>query len=387
MLPKPHDGQKQILTQARRFNVVACGRRFGKTKMGAIILAYPLIDRKRPCGWFAPNYRLLEEAYNEHKSIYKPIIARAVVTPFPRIELITGAVIDYWTLDDPTTVARGRKYDTIIVDEAAMARYLEQAWTEALRPTLTDFAGSAYFLSTPKGGNYFKTLYDYALTGGDADWACWQMPTTTNPHILESEVEAARKSIPSVAFAQEYLADFVDAAGARVKREWLRSAECPPGLPVYLGVDLAISQKEDADYTSIAALSRDSEGKVYVLDVARTRTDFGGVLRFVEDMAAKWNPALIGIEKVQYQAAVIQELLKRTRLPVRGIKPDKDKVTRFAPLEARYEQGLVYHVPGLPHFFEDELLSFPIGKHDDCVDALSYAFQMVNQRRGLFAAE
>ena len=386
VLPKPHDGQKLILSQAKRFNVIACGRRFGKTKMGAIILAYPLVQRERPCGWFAPNYRLLEEAYNEHKAIYAPIIRRSVVTPFPRIELVNGGVIDYWTLDDPTTVARGRKYDTIIVDEAAMARGLEQAWTEALRPTLTDFAGSAYFLSTPKGSNYFRKLYDYAKNGEDADWACWQMPTTTNPHILVSEVEAARKGIPGIAFAQEYLAEFVDAAGARVKREWLRYGDSPD-LPVFMGVDLAISQKQDADYTSCAIMSRDDDGIIYVRDIARIRADFGGVLRFIESMAEKWNPKMIAIETVQYQAAVVQELLKRTRLPIKGIKPDKDKVTRFAPLEARYEQGQVFHCTGLPFFFEDELLSFPIGSHDDCVDALSYAWVALGLRRGFFAAE
>lgn len=67
-------------------------------------------------------------------------------TPAPRIELITGAAIDYWTLDDPSTVARGRKYKRVIIDEAAMARHLEQAWTEAIRPTLTDYRGDAFFL-------------------------------------------------------------------------------------------------------------------------------------------------------------------------------------------------------------------------------------------------
>lgn len=45
------------------------------------------------------------------------------------------------------------------------------------------------------------------------------------------------------------------------------------------------------------------------------------------------------------------------------------------PLVARYEQGLIHHAPGLPGWFEDELLSFPVGEHDDGADALAYAFQ------------
>jgi phage terminase large subunit-like protein len=44
------------------------------------------------------------------------------------------------------------------------------------------------------------------------------------------------------------------------------------------------------------------------------------------------------------------------------------------PLQARYEQGLVHHLRSLPTFFDDELLAFPVGKHDDMVDALSCAY-------------
>lgn len=372
VLPRPHQAQRVILDQAKRYNVLACGRRFGKTTLGGNLLAPILLESGRACGWFAPTYRLLEEAYQDHKRIYAPVTSRAVATPAPRIELITGAVIDYWTLDDPSTVARGRKYARVIIDEAAMARHLEAAWTEAIRPTLTDYKGDAYFLSTPKGSNYFSQLYKMAET--DADWMAWQMPTTANPYIDADEVAKAGESLPSIAFRQEYLAEFVDSAGARVMRQWIRSGECPDGLPVYLGVDLAISTKTDADYTAVVAISRAEDGTIYVRDASRVRADFASVLRFIEDMARKWSPVSIGIEQVQYQAAVVQELLRRTKLPVRGIRPDRDKVTRFAPLEARYEQGQVVHCVGLPSWYEDELLSFPVGRHDDGVDALAYAW-------------
>lgn len=59
---------------------------------------------------------------------------------------------------------------------------------------------------------------------------------------------------------------------------------------------------------------------------------------------------------------------------MRGVKPDKDKLARFAPLEARFDQRLVHHAADLPRWFEDELCSFPNGQHDDGVDALAYAF-------------
>lgn len=372
-----------ILNEAKRFNVVACGRRFGKTTLGGNLLAETVISHSRSAAWFAPTFRLLEEAYQDHRRIFAPIIKRAVSMPAPRIELITGCAIDYWTLDDPATVARGRKYQRVIVDEAAMARYLETAWTEALRPTLTDYRGDAFFLSTPKGRNYFSTLFDRAKT--EDDWMSWQMPTVSNPFIDPSEVESAKQSLPSIAFRQEYLAEFVDLAGARVKREWLQTGLPSEPLDVYLGVDLAISTRQDADFSAIVAVSRDSRGNLYVLDVARVRADFAAVLRFVEEMARKWNPKTIAIENVQYQAAVIQELLRRTKLPIRGIRPDKDKLTRFMPIEARYEYGQVFHSPSLPDFWEEELLSFPVGHHDDCVDALAYAWTVCGQPKVFMA--
>jgi predicted phage terminase large subunit-like protein len=380
VLPRPHSGQKVILDKARRFNVLSCGRRFGKTTLGGNLIADVAVIKRLPVGWFAPTYRLLEEAYRDHKRIYAPLITRSVATPYPRIELVTGGSIDYWTLDDPTTVARGRKYGRVIIDEAAMARHLEEAWTEAIRPTLTDYLGDAFFLSTPKGRNYFSLLYD--MEKEDEEWISFRLPTTDNPFIDPSEVEAASKALPSIAYRQEFLAEFVDTAGARVSRDWLRTTHISEYGDTYMGVDLAISQKAEADYTATVVLTRLPDGSIYILDAQRIRAPFNQVLEHIKAVASVWTPKIIGIENIQYQASVIQELLRTTKLPVRGLRPDKDKVSRFLPLEARYEQGLVIHSPNLPGWFTDELLSFPIGRHDDAVDALSYAYNVLETRRG-----
>lgn len=59
---------------------------------------------------------------------------------------------------------------------------------------------------------------------------------------------------------------------------------------------------------------------------------------------------------------------------LRGVNAHSDKLTRFQPMLARYEQGLVYHTAGLPPEFEKELLAFPLGDYKDMVDALGLAF-------------
>ncbi|HON36990.1 MAG TPA: phage terminase large subunit, partial [Methanothrix sp.] len=163
----------------------------------------------------------------------------------------------------------------------------------------------------------------------------------------------------------------------RIQRAWLKYEDHPPsqGMKIALGVDLAISEKEAADYTAGAVLGRDQNGNLHILDVQRIRGSFSQQIEFIKQLAARWKPLVVGIEDVAYQKALIQQLAAQTSLNVRGIKPISDKVSRFAPMEARYELGQVYHTRGLSQEFEAELLSFPIGNHDDQVDALAYAWQ------------
>jgi predicted phage terminase large subunit-like protein len=202
------------------------------------------------------------------------------------------------------------------------------------------------------------------------------MPSTTNPYIPAEEIEAKRGELPELVYRQEYLAEFVTFGAGLVKPEHIIDGAPPAGLPVVLGVDLAISEKQGADWTAIAALSRDpTSGLVYVREVERHRAGFNEVLNRIKAAADRWKPALIAVEQTQFQAAVVQELTRTTALPVRGVRPDRDKLTRFLPLLTRYEQGQVRHDPaGVPPWFRDELLAFPEGRNDDGVDAAAYAF-------------
>ena len=364
-----HDAQSTLIREQRRFNVAVCGRRFGKTALSHEIL-WNDIGKGLPTAYFAPTYKMLSLVWKEAKTRFYKAITKVNVQE-KRLEFAGGGSLDFWSLDSFDSV-RGRKYACVVIDEAAMVKDLEEAWLQAIRPTLTDYAGKAWFLSTPKGINFFHSLYERA---GEAEqWARWQLPTLANPYIMPTEVEAAKSELPELVFQQEYLAEFVEMSGTLIKREYLQTGSIPSGLEYYMGVDLAISTKSTADYTAIAVLARDSAGIVYICDVARARLKFHDAMDWILTYADKWNVETISVEQTQYQAAAVQELLMRSKYTVWGIKPKKDKVTRFMGMQARYEQSQVIHSAAISDDYEKELLAFPHGEHDDMIDAVSYAY-------------
>ena len=97
---------------------------------------------------------------------------------------------------------------------------LGDAWQKVIRPMLTDLRGDGWFLSTPKGHNFFWELYCKGQDPLQKDWGAWRMPTSANPYILESEIEDARLMLPEIVFAQEYMAEFIE-VGATAKASLL----------------------------------------------------------------------------------------------------------------------------------------------------------------------
>jgi predicted phage terminase large subunit-like protein len=288
-----------------------------------------------------------------------------------------GGEIAFKTADDPDKL-RGQGLDLLILDEADFVP--RRVWEEVLRPALADRKGRAVLISTPnrEGG----WLHELALAGAARDGlelASWSFPSWTNPYLEDGEIAAARASLPSIVFRREFGAEFVSASGALIQRAWLRTGEPVEleALRISVGVDLAISTRQGADYTAAVAIAREPGGRVYILDAERTRATFDGVLSFIRGFVERQRApvAVVAVEQVAYQASVIQELLRTTSLPVVGVRPDRDKVTRFLPLQARYEQGLILHAPGLSEDYTRELLGFPVGEHDDLVDAAVYAYR------------
>lgn len=210
-LPKPHPAQKRILEGAKRFNHLRCGRRFGKTSL-IEELASIVLDGHRVGIWF-PTYKDLDPVWIDVKKTFGPIIQRKNEV-LKSIHCVTGGLIDFWSMEDPDS-GQGRKYHRAIIDEAAKAPKLYQAWENTIRPTLTDYQGDAFILSRPKGKN--NPFYLLAEKHEKFEnWAFFHFTSYDNcrevgGYLERSEIEEAKLQLDEINFRQEYLAEYVDA--------------------------------------------------------------------------------------------------------------------------------------------------------------------------------
>jgi hypothetical protein len=385
-LPRLHQGQQRIKAELSRFNVVDCGRRFGKTTLG-IDLVTPILAG-RPVGWFSPTYKMMLEVWRELSNIFQPVVARASMQE-RRLELITGGVLEMWSLENQDA-ARGRKYQRVIIDEAAMVAGLETAWQAAIRPTLTDYEGDAFFLSTPKGHNFFKTLFDYGQDPLRSEWRSWQMPTLANPFIKPAEVEAARLELPERVFRQEYLAEFLANGSFFVNVDGCATAQVEaigrPGDRYVIGVDWA--RASGGDYTVFAVVNATTRRMAAL--VRLNGVDF---VSQQQRLAAVWqafNRAEILAEYNSIGGPQI-EALQAAGLPVTGFTTTAgSKHQIISALHLALERGDL-QILAEPVLI-NELKAFearqraglpvygaPAGQHDDCVMALALAWWPVGK--------
>jgi phage terminase large subunit-like protein len=382
---QPHPGQIAILRHPARFKVVACGRRFGKTETGKILL----IERAlagRIGWWISPTYRMADDVWRSLKASLAGV-ATDKSESMRRLDLPGGGVIRVRSGHDPDAL-RGAGLDLAVLDEAA---YLHpDVWRAAIRPALADRRGEALFLSTPRGRNWFWGLWMHGQTAAHDQWKSWRFSTTANPLIDPAEVEAARAQLPERIFREEYLAEFLDDAAGVFRRveeaATARAEDGPqPGERYVFGVDWA----RDADFTCIAVLAVGTR-RLVALD---RFNEIGWSLQRgrLAALAARWLPEAIWAEANSIGGPNI-EALQNEGLPV---IPFTTTATSKGPLiEAlalALERGelAIFPDPALVGELQAYRLerlpsgrfrySAPPGEHDDCVIALALAWHGASQ--------
>lgn len=381
--PPLHARQGQVAFAPARFKVAACGRRWGKTRLGAVMCVKTAADGGR-AWWVAPTYPVAQVGWRLIRRLAAQVPGATVRQSERLVTFPNGGEIQVRSADNPDSL-RGDGLNFVVMDECAFIH--EDAWFEALRPALSDRRGRALFISTPKGRNWFWRLWQRCVDEHDREWHGWQLPTADNPFIDAAEIEAARRGMAERTFAQEYLAQFLDDAGGVFRNV----ATCavgevvPPrrgGQYVY-GIDWAFSH----DYTVVSILDAGARRQVYVdrfngVDYTLQRERIGA-------LAALYPPTVVVAEE-NAMGRPNNEALRRAGLPVRDFHTGQgSKAQIIEDLAAALERAdlILLRDPvqrGELEAYEGQRTAAgtrygaPSGIHDDTVMALALAYSAMS---------
>jgi predicted phage terminase large subunit-like protein len=174
--------------------------------------------------------------------------------------------------------------------------------------------------------------------------------------------------------------------GDYFKEEWLKPYPSSPDLKsmsVYAASDFAVTSK-GGDFTVHIVVGLDPDGEMWLLDCWRKQAASDVWVESLCDLIRKWQPYQWALEKGQITSGIGPHLKRRMRernahvgfeeFPTRG-----DKAVRAQSIRGRMASSGIY-VPMDASWYPDlrsELLHFPAGKHDDIVDALGLAGQLL----------
>ena len=192
------------------------------------------------------------------------------------------------------------------------------------------------------------------------------------------EVARLKAELGEYVFASQYLQAPYVLSGGIIKREWVKFFDVMPSLSegaIYQSWDTAVKAGESSDYSVCLTVLENASG-VFVVDVLREKLVYPELKRKVLMMAEVWKPDAILVEDKASGQSLIQDLRLECALPVIAQMPVGDKVTRLARVSPMIEAGKVFFGRNM-QLLEAELVSFPGGKNDDMVDALSQVLSWI----------
>ena len=255
-----------ILESKAKYHIINTGRQIGKTMTLENLMLYWAINHAPVKILFvAPVY---SQVTRVHKEMMLAISGSGLVKQNNYsenyLELTTGSTITFRSAERYDAI-RGGTYDYACIDEASFIK--DDAWPEAIRPTLLVKGKKVVMASTPKGKNWF---YDIAMLGKSPDYPNYQFYTATSfdtPFISMEELEEAKKTVPENVYKQEYLAEFLDGGGevfsnlpAIEFNEWPN-----PTGQIFAGLDIGRAN----DFTVCTFMSANGE----VVEIYRNNKD------------------------------------------------------------------------------------------------------------------
>jgi hypothetical protein len=381
---EPHPGQRAIMDLDVRFRVVAAGRRWGKSEMAAHgTLARALEYPGSVNWWVSPSYDQSNDfGFDKIKPLVSPDVLADVKRTKPRaLEFENGSRISFRSAEREDSL-RGPGIDFLVIDECGSVP--ERAWTEELRPALSDTEGDALFIGTPRGRNWFFKWYKRGQDPDRSNTASVRAPTSQNPHVAAGEIQDLKDEMPERTFRQEHLAEFVDDSGGVFTnvRDAVAEYDLPvppadaPG-PFAMGVDFARFD----DYTAIVVL--DADGRLVAFDRLR-ETTWNRIETRIEQLAEEYGRVSVAVDSTRDNKIVAD--LEDAGLAVDPVNFGSRKETLIDNLALALEGGELTLSSDAPELVNElEVFEYdmtesgtvryaaPSGFKDDTVDALALA--------------
>lgn len=177
-------------------------------------------------------------------------------------------------------------------------------------------------------------------------------------------------------------------SGDYFKREWIHTADTLPPretMLVYGGSDYAVTAN-GGDYTVHVVVGIDSDGRMWLLDLWRGQASSDVWVDAFCDLVTKWKPIGWAEETGQIKSGVgpflIKRMMERAAYVARESFPTRgDKAVRAQSIRGRMAMNGLWVKSDAP-FLSDlisEMMSFPVGVHDDQVDALGLVGQLMDR--------
>ena len=384
-----HPAQMEILNSEARFKVVAAGRRFGKSRLAAwLLLIKALQSDSKDVFYIGPTFQQSKDImWAMLKEMGQDLIVAAHENTAV-LTLVNGRKIYLKGSDRPDTL-RGVGLAYVVLDEYASMK--PNVWEQIIRPTLADVRGGAMFIGTPAGKNHFYDVYNDAMKLDD--WEAFQFNSIDNPFIPEDEIEAARDSMSTMSFRQEFEASFETFSGGVFKEEWFKTAEEPRDGSYVIAIDPAgfeavekerNSKRSRLDETAIAIVKIDRD-KWWVKDILHGRWNIKETAKKILTSAVLVESSTVGIETGALKNAILPYLEDEMRTQGQFVSiiemrhGGKKKTDRIVwALQGRMEHGqITFNEDRDWKPFTSQMLDFPNKlAHDDMLDALAYIDQV-----------
>lgn len=385
IIPGLHEAQQKIFYDDHKIKIVSKGRRFGLTKGMAIYVIERLMFGDSPILWVDTIYSNIKRYVEIY---FIPEIKKMIPDNFwffnkteARL-FIDGSYCDFRSADRPENI-EGYGYRHIIINEAGIVLKNRNLWLESILPMTIDYDADVIIGGTPKGkkvkNNEPHLFYElYQKEKENPRYKSFNFSTYDNPLLNKELIKEVEDDIPVHLRDQEIHGLFIDKAQSGIiKNHWWKfidENEIPKEriikkIQIW---DTAFKEKQENDF-SVCETWIVTTNKYILLNVFRDRIEFPDLKKTAVDQFNRFGVNEVWIEDKASGISLIQELKRDTRIPIKPISADKDKMEYINAVTPLIEQGRVYLTGDKPWLkdFMDECEEYPNVEFDDQIDAMA----------------